>query len=626
MKLPGTPPTLAAYLADVEQLIANPKTHLYIDSSFLIWALKLGQKSIGEVALFLERSLPGRTHVPLWTAHEFQHHLVKSTAADQAKKAVEDLEGMGKRLYPELAPALSEASDLPHRNSSQLRLAARDAFIELNSIAKILQTWMKETSEGSRDELVKFINAHCLKSDVVFDYLKTLDVLATNRFDSRVPPGFQDRGKKQRAKGMEDKTPEPSNFAGDLIFWREILDHSQKQNRFWRKIENIIVLTDDGKNDWVVGGGEAARPAGSLFSDISTNWNPLPIAHPMLQFEALSQSRVQRVVLINRKLLGALFHTQNVAPSYVNAAFNTALPNDRQIKKSTSNKGVKSRQGDSSANAAASPQARASADESLKVKLPDTASVLDKLVINTLNWLDVVRQELTLTSIPVAEDGGVDIGKLFAAISASGKTVLAGYLGRALMNDAEAGDSLAANKIQDTLSSVTTPDLTLVAWFYAGVLVEKYVLPDCSPRGLPGSILLEQIANHESSPFAKPGIETVLKFIGENQFPLYKPNPEGKKLGIKIGSISAAGGTQKLRAIFVDELNVHDRATYEDDNLLWKLLKLESQDGNYKAKSSDIASATCRFFGIPPNRIELFLVDQELTFSPQDGFVSPDQL
>lgn len=178
MKLPGTPPTLGQYLTDVNALIANPKTRLYIDSSFLVWALKLGQTSIGEFVGFLESVFPDRIHVPLWTAHEFQHHLVKSTATDQARKAIDDMEGAGRRLYPELAPLLSEASDPPNRDQSQLRLAARDAFIELSSIAKILQAWMKENSEASRSALITFINAHCLKSALVFDYLQSLDELA----------------------------------------------------------------------------------------------------------------------------------------------------------------------------------------------------------------------------------------------------------------------------------------------------------------------------------------------------------------------------------------------------------------------------------------------------------------
>lgn len=624
MKLPGTPPTLGQYLTDVNALIANPKTHLYIDSSFLVWALKLGQTSIGEFVGFLESAFPDRIHVPLWTAHEFQHHLVKSTATDQAKKAIDDMEGAGRRLYPELAPLLSEASDPPNRDQSQLRLAARDAFIELSSIAKILQAWMKENSEASRSALITFINAHCLKSDLVFDYLQSLDELATNRFDARVPPGFQDRGKKEKAKGTESKSVEPSNFAGDLIFWREILAHTRKLNRFRVKAQNILLLTDDGKNDWVVGGGNAARPENANFSDIDTTWDPIPVAHPMLQFEAVAHSRVERVVLINRKLLGALLHERKVAGAYVNAAFNTALPAGVQKKRKKQTTAPPRPDGEGG-DVVDKPLAEATPTAAL-VAVPDAVAVLNELVFSPdKNWLNVVLEALEIAAFPQLEGGGLGFNEIFESILKAKTLHLAGYLARGLMREAQAGQSSSADEIQNVLASLDEIEPAIAAWFYAGVLVEKYLTTEGAPHIAPSTVLLDQLVSHEGAKFAGPAIGALRRVIADGRLPLYVPDPDSKALGIKISGSSSLGGAQKLKSIFVGNIDVHDPATSDEGAALWKLLGFQEPGPDMKALASEIAGAARRYFGLPISRSQLATVDQEFSISAHDGFALPEQ-
>src|SRR3546814_9102643 len=56
---------------------------------------------------------------------------------------------------------------------------------------------------------------------------------------SDLPPGFLDKGK-------ADKQRAADNRYGDLIIWREILDHV-------RTLESgsVVLLTNDNKQDWV---------------------------------------------------------------------------------------------------------------------------------------------------------------------------------------------------------------------------------------------------------------------------------------------------------------------------------------------------------------------------------------
>jgi hypothetical protein len=82
-----------------------------------------------------------------------------------------------------------------------------------------------------------------------------IDVLERNRYSGRVPPGFKD--KRKREKKLEDAKSDivhdlsGSNRYGDLMFWREVLEHASAD----AAISGIIIISNDAKNDWQMGGG-----------------------------------------------------------------------------------------------------------------------------------------------------------------------------------------------------------------------------------------------------------------------------------------------------------------------------------------------------------------------------------
>jgi hypothetical protein len=87
MKICTKPKTPAEFTTDVADLLNLSATHIYFDTSFLMWLTMIG----GEARLqFIEwaKTLGERTHVPLWSMHEYyRHHTGGTLRSDLANRA-----------------------------------------------------------------------------------------------------------------------------------------------------------------------------------------------------------------------------------------------------------------------------------------------------------------------------------------------------------------------------------------------------------------------------------------------------------------------------------------------------------------------------------------------------------
>ncbi len=73
------PETSDAYLARLAKLISATDTHVYFDTSFLMWLAKLGRPAREQFLAWVTVEGATRFHVPLWAAHEFFKHQVRKT-------------------------------------------------------------------------------------------------------------------------------------------------------------------------------------------------------------------------------------------------------------------------------------------------------------------------------------------------------------------------------------------------------------------------------------------------------------------------------------------------------------------------------------------------------------------
>ena len=70
------------------------------------------------------------------------------------------------------------------------------------------------------------------------------------RFSNKIPPGFRDAVKGDLSDYSYLNVNYKKKF-GDLIIWKQIIRHASKE-----EIKNVILITDDKKNDWWYGVGD----------------------------------------------------------------------------------------------------------------------------------------------------------------------------------------------------------------------------------------------------------------------------------------------------------------------------------------------------------------------------------
>ena len=76
------------FLARAAAAIADPGTHIYVDTSLAMWLTVVGPASR---AAFIDwtSTVPGRIHVPAWTLQEYyRHHRARTLSIHPVRAAV----------------------------------------------------------------------------------------------------------------------------------------------------------------------------------------------------------------------------------------------------------------------------------------------------------------------------------------------------------------------------------------------------------------------------------------------------------------------------------------------------------------------------------------------------------
>lgn len=302
---------LAAEGAD---LLQAPRTLVYIDTSFLMWMTRIGTKSRSELIAWLTDWCGARLAVPAWSAHEYYRHLKDRTILEELATHLTGMRNIAEHsfdfLYPFLDEPLGGASD----NTRQL-VRTREVLSSLGGLTEMLSGCSEHFHANAR-EVTTFANAHALRESALFDYFDNLDAVASARYEGRMPPGYQDRKKKPLKVEVEGEMAEEGrNRWGDLIFWREILDHARS-----KRATAIVVLTRDGKSDWQM----APQPG-----DDSSTERP---AHPSLGFEAWRSAGADKLRLYDNRRLALIAKAAGRAPAFVSVSTLPGTPKPKSEK------------------------------------------------------------------------------------------------------------------------------------------------------------------------------------------------------------------------------------------------------------------------------------------------------
>lgn len=299
LTIPEATENSADFKARLASLIRAGKTHIYVDTSFLMWLTKIGSRSRKELLDWLAANCDGRIHVPIWAAHEYLKHHVAGTIITELNEKTEEVAALAGRTYGYFRPFMDEAFGEGAEDPAAIRAATRSALSGLDRLTASSRQWQK-TYQKHASEVIAFINAHSAEKTTLYGYLEDLPAMGSGRFVGSIPPGFQDRRKGGPDKDGEGAAPAGSNRYGDLIFWRELLDHAKSASA-----RAIIIFTNDRKNDWHLGRSAAIQIEPALLA-LKKTWKPVPRAHPMLVMEARLSAGVEQVELLDSPYLAAL--------------------------------------------------------------------------------------------------------------------------------------------------------------------------------------------------------------------------------------------------------------------------------------------------------------------------------
>ena len=616
LKIPSDTENSAAFRQRLAALIRTRSTHLYIDTSFLMWMTKVGSDSRRELIGWLQKSCAGRVHVPIWAAHEYLKHHVAGTITTELKEQTNEVSSRVHRAYTYFRPFLDEPLGQGAEAPSTIRAEARKTLGELDRLAsKINKQW---DYKKHASEVISFINEVTPEQTSVYDHLENITQVGDGRFTASIPPGYQDRRKKgrgQQSKEHKDEAPAGSNQYGDLIFWKEVLVHAKNV-----QAEALVVVTNDRKNDWYMGGSKEIDIDPELRS-LKKDWKPVPRPHPMLAMEAKLVAEVGQVELLDSAYLAALLW--EVAGDEVKAFVNVAIITDSSEPASASDRRVKLLEERTAADTA---EASAAADEQGYL-FPDSPLVQNSLPKFSLA-LFASRNVIDERDGALLEEWRANVGEGRPLAETITSEALAGFDRKKLVR--------LARELHDRVLQRTPgyeealADLVLIldrlppktaAALYLGLLASMYLVRESNASRLPPfSPVARLLFDQQPAAYALNGVRAVAERLSDNEAaPLYLPNSDCPKISIRLNTEPHTSAVDQLRSLKVREVELLTPAQRDES------FRLSALFGSTEPTAGEeIIRKACDLFAIPLKQVEREnLFKQSYTLTETIGFKRP---
>lgn len=598
LTIPSDTEGSAAFMARLAELIKADGTQIYIDTSFLMWMTKIGSASRQELISWLRTNCGGRVHVPIWAAHEYlKHHVAGTIVAELAEKTKEVADLVG-RTYSYFRPFIDEPYGEGAEDPSTIRAATRGALNALDRLANTSRQWHKSYHKHA-DEVIDFINSASPETTTLYDYFPQLGTLGGGRFVGSIPPGFQDRRKKGVPANGVGKSPDEeaagSNKYGDLVFWKELLDHAKLAGAV-----AIIVLTNDRKNDWHLGGGQTVDIDASLLA-IRKSWKPVPQTHPMLVVEAKQVANINQVELLDSPYLAALL--RGVAEAEVRAFADVAIIPDGPAAETESER--RSKAVEERLFADATKAATAATEDGYL--FPDASGVLNSPAAFRRALLEsrtVVgeRGETLLEEVRAGVEARQPVREIITHDSLDGldhKELT--RIARELHDRVVRAEPGFGEALTDVLSILDILPENTAGCFYLGFLSSMYLERETNASRLPPiSPVAQLLFARQAQPYAANAVASVQKRLADNdRKPLYIPSVELTPLSAVLDIESDCPGLDQLRSLRIAGVELLT-AAQQDDAL--RLSRLFNPDRSVSGDA--IMRKACELFALPTDQIE----------------------
>ncbi|MGX5851503.1 PIN-like domain-containing protein [Mesorhizobium sp. PL10] len=586
-----------AFKTRLSTLIGSPGTHLYVDTSFLMWMTKIGSVSRRELLDWLGTHCAGRVHVPIWAAHEYVKHHVAGTIITELSEKTDEVSTIVGKTYNYFRPFMDEAHGEGAEDPSTLRAATRSALNALHHLTTVTRQWHKSYQKHA-SEVIAFINVNTPEKTSLYEYFKDLPGLGAGRFVGSIPPGFQDRRKKGSAsspKGEDDEAPADSNRYGDLVFWKELLEHAKGANA-----QAIIVLTNDRKNDWHFGRSDTVQIEPALLA-LKKSWKPVPRAHPMLVMEARLLAEIEELELLDSPYLAALL--RDIAEEGVRSFADVAIipdgpePEDEDERRA---KLIEVRHAADLAKAAAqaaenghlfadAPEVGSSATALRRALLESRRAVAKRGVALLAEWRATAEAKQSIKeSLTQAKLDGLDHKELVR--------IARELHDRVLREEAGYGEALA-----DLVSILHSLPPNTAGCFYLGFLASMYLERETNTSLVPPrSPSAQQLFACQSAAFAVNAINAVARRLSDNDVaPLYIPSADPASVAVSLDTEVNTPGLDELRSLRVAGVELLTAAQADERLRLAALF-----DATKPVDGDAIVRKACELFSIPSEQVE----------------------
>lgn len=289
LQLPPSKVLLADYHERLRAAVEDPQGKLYIDTSILMWLLQVSFAARQEFLSWCDDPARAeRVYVTTWSTHELYRHIQLKTVLSQIRERF----GAESASLDDFLRHADEACD--DASCQATKYANRPAAIErLRSCASEIQSYLlavkahkvlEPAYSSAVEQISDFVNRHSTKTDAI-RFMEGISLIFKNRSRGRIPPGFQDAGKGE-------------NAFGDLVFWKEILEHGKDAS-------SILILSNDVKNDWRHYIQFVQNYKGKELQHKAVPGAEAQYPHPLLAFEA-NLAGVDRLNVINSSVFASL--------------------------------------------------------------------------------------------------------------------------------------------------------------------------------------------------------------------------------------------------------------------------------------------------------------------------------
>lgn len=229
------PFTLDDYYRKVSDGLSALGTTIFVDTNILAYPYRLFPDARRELLnWFREIGAQSRLCVPAWAANEYFARASKANLREFLPK-LDSRVSLG-RLDADLQVArlaLDDAAISPGAANRDALIRDLDAAIEaLRPLLGALNVDHRQV-DAIHNEIEETFAVHVLCTDIARLCADTA-ITAPHRFLHRIPPGFEDAGKKV-------------NPFGDLALWNEIIEHVQS---LATRPQRVVLITNDEKCDW----------------------------------------------------------------------------------------------------------------------------------------------------------------------------------------------------------------------------------------------------------------------------------------------------------------------------------------------------------------------------------------